>query len=772
MDIQNTQSVTIDIRTQTGIPTVNFVQQDKNTLAMTILDKGVPADLTNAEQILVNLKRPDGVIYTHVLQAESNIIKYTLGSDDMIEDGICEVELKIYETITGGRISTRKFKINILKEIGSTVITETLPEVTVLRELLNSIESANLTPVSQNFIATVNQQVFNLTNSYAIGKGQTRVEVDGIPQTLGEGYTETSATSITLTEGVTLGSKVMVKLFETDASTDARFNAVDTEFRLTENKIKGFINISEYGTLYGNGATSDQTIIASAVADAKVHGYSLHWGWDGKTYLTTTNIPDFHNIQHVGNAYIKRGTDVFAITPTINDTNIIYTGFGGVSTNDGLTSAQPMKLSTVRDLLKNLGGKASNGRWRVQFVAGTATDTGLVFSDLPYFSKPLQVWGVWDGTNRLAVWDGISSTAVYAFRADGTNNVLNVEFKDLKFINWAADPSNAGAIVAWYGVNVRTDNVEIKDSTVGVWCRGGWSRHYSDVMDNCVWGYSFQYSHSASIGSSIYTRNIIKNCDVGVFIGRNSVAHADYTDFSGNIVNVQSHQKSRTASVNSTFATWGDVSHWLQGDSLFEDDGSTWDPASITDATPIFRYDTGSAVPAVHIGPTPYRVAHYVPNSGYTVTGGTVDALVSAQTGFGSPLRIPKHLLYNNASVQINVKMRVDVGGTAGTKTIKLAGANSTTQVIAQLDIPAGGSGLGEATFEITFRANGTALCKSQYVSSNATVNALAYTTIGSGVITLIRDKTTDLTLWRLYGTVANAADSMTFYSLTTNLIG
>jgi hypothetical protein len=533
-------------------------------------------------------------------------------------------------------------------------------------------------------------------------------------------------------------------------------------------KINGFINISEYNAV-GDGVASDQIAIVAAVADAKTKGMALYWG--AGTYLSTANIPDFHNVKHMGDGVIKRGSDLYAITPTIIDTNILYTGFGGVSTNDGLSSSQPRKLSNVVDVLKNLGGKASNGQWRIQFVAGTITDTGLVFNDLPYFSQPLQIWGVWDGTNRLAVWDGISSSAVYAIRADAKNEALNIEFKDMKFINWAADPSNAGAIVCWYGVNVLTENCEVKDSTVGFWMRGGYSRHYGDVLDNCVWGIGMQYNHSGQIGNSTQ-RVTIKNCDKGLMLGRQSVTHLDYTDLSGNIMDVNAHQKSRFASIGTTFTQWTNFSIWLQGDSIFEDGGSnTWDANSITDATPIFKFDNGSSVPDYYVGPLPYRGEHFVPASGYTLTGTTTETLLTDQTGFGTPLRMPKNMLYNNGTLQIKIVGRVDMAGT-GTKVIRLTGPSSSVSYeLGKITIPAGG-GLGELVCEVTFKPNGSAYLKMRYESNNTALNTVAFTTISSAVITVLRDKSQDIANWRIYASLTTAADSLSIYSLTTTITG
>jgi hypothetical protein len=572
--------------------------------------------------------------------------------------------------------------------------------------------------------------------------------------------------------GEGLDESVQTRLDEmiVDGTLDTLIN--ETIFEDLNRKIEDVaVNVKNYG-VKGDGVTDDSQKIIDVVKLAYDNGYTLHWAHG--TYITNLNIPYFHDVKHTGNGTLKRGTNLYKINMAYNDTNILYTGYGSNPANDGLSELQPRSIVQVRDALQRLGDKASRGRWRVQFVAGMTQETGIVFNNMPFFSQPLQIWGKFDGVTHLSVWDGTTSSAMYAIRADGNNGALNIEFKDIKFQNWKGDPTNAGAIVCWQDVNVRTDNVFVLDSTIAIWCRGGYSRHYGDRLENCVWGYGFQYSHTASVGSSIYNRNKIINCDKGVFVGRSTVAHIDYTDFTNCTVSMQVHQKSRIASVQSTFATWEDVCIWLQGDSIFEDDGSTWDGNSITDATPIYRFDNGSSVPAVHTGVLPYRVAHYIPSIGYTITGTTLDDLMSNAVGFGSPLRIPKHLLYNNGTLQIIVKMRVDVSGNGGTKTIKLAGANSTTQVIASIDIPSSvtGGALGEVTFELTLRANGSGIYKATYECSNPELNVRKFSSISSTVFNAVRDKTADLTLWRLYGSVNGVGDTMSLFSLTTHLLG
>jgi uncharacterized membrane protein len=65
--------------------------------------------------------------------------------------------------------------------------------------------------LTQILTATEGQSVFTLANYYTPGLNQVSVAVDGVNQ-LAESYTETSESSITLSEGLPAGAKVAVTI--------------------------------------------------------------------------------------------------------------------------------------------------------------------------------------------------------------------------------------------------------------------------------------------------------------------------------------------------------------------------------------------------------------------------------------------------------------------------------------------------------------------------------------------------------------------------------
>ncbi|MED3562246.1 hypothetical protein [Bacillus xiapuensis] len=90
-------------------------------------------------------------------------------------------------------------------------------------------------PVGEVFTATANQTIFNLSNSYVVGQKVVAVEIDGVPQKLGEGFTESSTTSITLAEGVPAGAIVKVTTYQTPVGLDTKIADVSNKTGILNN---------------------------------------------------------------------------------------------------------------------------------------------------------------------------------------------------------------------------------------------------------------------------------------------------------------------------------------------------------------------------------------------------------------------------------------------------------------------------------------------------------------------------------------------------------
>jgi hypothetical protein len=90
----------------------------------------------------------------------------------------------------------------------------------------------------------------------------------------------------------------------------------------------------------GDGIIDDTTAVTNAVALMYALGAPLYWP-EG-TYLTTATIPYFHSVRHWGPGIVKRGSDLWYITPTTTGNKIYVNASTGDDDNDGLTSSQPL----------------------------------------------------------------------------------------------------------------------------------------------------------------------------------------------------------------------------------------------------------------------------------------------------------------------------------------------------------------------------------------------------------------------------------------------
>jgi hypothetical protein len=231
-------------------------------------------------------------------------------------------------------------------------------------------------------------------------------------------------------------------------------------------KVNGFINIAEYNAI-GDGVTDDQTAIVNAVADAMLRGYALNWGWDGKTFLTSASIPDFHKVKHIGNAIIKRGTDLFYLAPTSTQRNKIYVSSSGASnTFDGLSASQPVaRLQVAFDWLANYG-PVLPGFWEVVLTAGTFPNRAALKAGLQS-ENPIEVKGVDVGSHpnvpTTIISEGVGAGAVGIFVSNGSK----IKVSNVKFTGFNGTTSSAG-IKAANGSELETSNCHFDSCYWGV----------------------------------------------------------------------------------------------------------------------------------------------------------------------------------------------------------------------------------------------------------------------------------------------------------------
>lgn len=140
--------------------------------------------------------------------------------------------------------------------------------------------------------------------------------------------------------------------------------------RKVDRRLHDYVSVKDFGAI-GNGATDDSTSVNKAISFAKSNGCSLYWPTG--VYLCASNLADFHNIPQSGEGKVKRGTDVFHITPPGAALNRIYFSATGNNSNDGLTADKPKQsLSELTRVLQswNEMGRLSSGKWQFKLAAG------------------------------------------------------------------------------------------------------------------------------------------------------------------------------------------------------------------------------------------------------------------------------------------------------------------------------------------------------------------------------------------------------------------
>jgi hypothetical protein len=316
-------------------------------------------------------------------------------------------------------------------------------------------------------------------------------------------------------------------------------------------KVKGFINIAQYD-VFGDGVNDDLNPIINAVADAQTNGYAINWGWDGKTYLVTDTIPDFHKVKHIGNAIIKRDSDLFYINPTSSQVNTIYVRSGALDTFDGLTSSCPVSFQSAIDILPNYG-PVLTGTWIINMGAGSFTKgkfkTGLRSENL------IQIIGDDVGNHpnipTTIITNGIGHVGHGIYAEGGTR----IYVKNVKCVGYNGSSSSNGIAV--------TNNSQVVTSNVHTdscyWGISGVNQSYTEVPDGIHEnnGYVNGTAMSAGLGAcirslqqnnhyigiqnagSVTAGAIFRNSSRGVFAQEFSTGHVNWVTIDGCIDGVR-----------------------------------------------------------------------------------------------------------------------------------------------------------------------------------------------------------------------------------------
>jgi hypothetical protein len=309
-------------------------------------------------------------------------------------------------------------------------------------------------------------------------------------------------------------------------------------YSLALKKVGRIISPIDYGAK-GDGVTSDQTALASAVAAALAIGADIYW-LPG-TYLSTASIPDFHSVRHFGPGIIKRGTDLFYITPQGTQTNIIYYAPSGtgLDANDGLSAAEPRL--TLADLATTLHwwsglGRMLDGQWRFQFAAGTWTDQQIKTNYAVYAKRPVQIWGTSSGAapyvTPTTIIDLTAASTVTTAMHFEPGFLLDVRYFDLR--GMPVVPLVGNGIFMKNGGEIDVYDCLASSFADGYQAYGNaTASFYRCNAENVGRGFEGSYNSTVNVGSaSMGATSICKVLSpnvTGVYVTRNTIAHLDHS---------------------------------------------------------------------------------------------------------------------------------------------------------------------------------------------------------------------------------------------------
>lgn len=311
-----------------------------------------------------------------------------------------------------------------------------------------------------------------------------------------------------------------------------------------------------FGALPADGAANVTTNVAAAVAYCKLSGEFLYWPVG--TYLTTASILDFHSVKHVGPGIVKRGSGLFYVQPSGSQSNTIYVATTGSSSNDGLSSSQPLAtFQQAFDALK-LYGPMLGGFWNIVAAAGTYTiNAGQQTHSTPSLNR-VTIRGPAAGHPNVptCIVDGTGGAA-YAHGLSMSGLGVRVTVRDIKFQNFTNTNTRIG-LVGENESDLYTDNVHANSCD---WCgiyafNTVRARISGGILNACRSGFVANCTE-ATIGygaSSTSDGTVISNCtESGVYWSRGAQGHTDYCKFEDNAIGFLVAENSRCDTVGNNF---------------------------------------------------------------------------------------------------------------------------------------------------------------------------------------------------------------------------
>lgn len=341
------------------------------------------------------------------------------------------------------------------------------------------------------------------------------------------------------------------------------------------------VSVRDFITTSIDGVTSNQAGIVAAVAYA--YANELELDWPAGTYISTGNIPSFHEVVHSGRGVIKREGATYFITPRRDShTNTLNVATSGNDANDGLTAGLPFRTTQrACDVLQgdNALAKLVQGSWKVYVAAGTYAE-GATWTKAASAANYVEFYGDVDGSGTpTTIIDGTSSTKTASLYFDSGPSRIMV--RNMRARNFRANSVASGFVFANKGIakvytmNVWSDNNRwsgVNADCIGqLLVQGGTHDGNTNYNLRVRGGVEISIGYNGHIAGNRVT---LKNCSTASQVRDASTGHFDYFDVINCAQGIWVTNCSRVTTTGATFTTVN-VAYRCGGGSVFDYDGTT-----------------------------------------------------------------------------------------------------------------------------------------------------------------------------------------------------
>jgi hypothetical protein len=321
----------------------------------------------------------------------------------------------------------------------------------------------------------------------------------------------------------------------------------------------------------------------SSVQDAITHciasGSRLFWP---EVVSVPANVGNFHSVKHYGPGGVQRGGNVFYVQPSRSRTNTLYVSPSGSSSNDGLSTSEPMTPQTACNALREYG-PTLDGTWKISLAAGSYPRQTLILPSNLDTRNAIEIYGPPTGdfrTEPTAIFDGQAQNGTCA----GGTGVKSVKLKDIKVKDWyvTAPAFNAGAFngvgIDFFDSILTTENVHIENCDAGFYMKNG-TKYFTKGgrISGCGCGIQelFSVTRDFKVAGSTTNRTTIQSCEFGIKAKELSTGHLDYVEFLDNTYGVH-FSRGCTANLTNSIFKRNTVGVYAMAGSSIVDYSVTW----------------------------------------------------------------------------------------------------------------------------------------------------------------------------------------------------